>query len=233
VSHLQHCRPIVTGGVATVDPPLAVVHSDERMRDCGPGWKRLADVALAIPLVLIALPIVALAALAIKATSRGPVIFWQRRVGCRGRDFWFPKLRSMVIDAEDLRAALTPFNVHGDGVTFKMKDDPRVTRVGRWLRTLSIDELPQLWCVLKGDMSLVGPRPPLPSEVARYTATQRRRLDVMPGLTGLWQVMGRSTIPFEEQVQLDLQYIGERGPATDLKILLQTIRAVLSCRGAW
>ena len=230
---MQHRRPLVSGGAVAVDEALPLVRLPESVRHAAPAWKRLVDVAVAIPLVLLALPILAVAAAAIKATSRGPILFWQRRVGSGGRQFWFPKLRSMVIGAEDMRAALLPFNVHGDGVTFKMKDDPRVTRVGRWLRTLSIDELPQLWCVLKGDMSLVGPRPPLPSEVTRYTPTERRRLEVTPGLTGLWQVKGRSTIAFEGQVHLDLQYIDERGPLTDFKILLQTVRAVVSCKGAW
>lgn len=228
----QRCS-VVKGGAVTLDSLTTAVRPENGARPAGPAWKRSLDVALVIPLALIALPILVVAAISIKMTSRGPVIFWQRRVGCRGREFWFPKLRSMVVDADDLRPALLPFNVHGDGVTFKMRNDPRVTRVGRWLRTLSIDELPQLWCVLNGDMSMVGPRPPLPNEVARYTTTQLRRLDVIPGLTGLWQVKGRSTIPFEDQVDLDLQYIDERGPATDLKILLQTIRAVVSCKGAW
>lgn len=191
------------------------------------------DVTLGVLLAVITLPILTVAAAAIKTTGRGPIIFWQRRVTRGGREFWFPKLRSMIVDADDLRPALMPFNVHGNGVTFKMKRDPRVTWVGRWLRTLSIDELPQLWCVIRGDMSLVGPRPPLPSEVARYSPSERRRLEVTPGLTGLWQVKGRSTLPFDRQVHLDLQYINECGPATDLKILLQTVRAVLSCKGAW
>ena len=222
----------MTGGTVTVDDPMAVVRLRD-VRPSAPVWKRVLDLAVAIPLAVLALPLLAAAAVAIKATSRGPILFWQRRVGHKGREFWFPKLRSMITGADDLRPALMPFNVHGTGVTFKMKNDPRVTRVGRFLRTLSIDELPQLWCVMKGDMSLVGPRPPLPSEVARYTRAERRRLEVTPGLTGLWQVNGRSTIPFEGQVRLDLQYIDQSGPATDLKILFRTISAVLSCKGAW
>jgi lipopolysaccharide/colanic/teichoic acid biosynthesis glycosyltransferase len=198
-----------------------------------PAWKRVLDVTVALPLAVLTLPILVVAAVGIKATSRGPIVFWQRRVGRGGTEFWFPKLRSMVVGADDLRPALLAFNFHGDNVTFKMKNDPRVTRVGWLLRTLSIDELPQLWCVITGDMSLVGPRPPLPSEVARYTPTERCRLDVAPGITGLWQVMGRSTIPFDRQVHLDLQYVDEHGPVLDLKILLQTVRVVLSCKGAW
>lgn len=233
VSQAQPRRPFVTGGVAIVDEALAVVRFDVGARETAPSWKRFLDITLGIPFAVIALPILVLAAIAIKATSPGPVMFWQRRVGCAGREFWFPKLRSMIVGAEDLQPALIPFNVHGNGVTFKMKRDPRITRVGRLIRTLSIDELPQLWCVINGDMSLVGPRPPLPAEVARYTPTERRRLEVTPGLTGLWQVQGRSTIPFEGQVHLDLEYINSRGLGTDLKILLQTVRAVLSCKGAW
>ena len=229
---VQPCRPATTGGL-NLEDALAVPGPGVCPVDAGPAWKRSLDVIVAVLAGVPALPILLVAAVAIKATSPGPILFWQRRVGRAGREFWFPKLRSMIVDADDLRPALLPFNVHGDGVTFKMKKDPRVTCVGRWLRILSIDELPQLWCVIRGDMSLVGPRPPLPSEVARYTPRERRRLDVTPGLTGLWQVKGRSTIPFDRQVHLDLQYINECGPATDLKILLQTVRAVLSCKGAW
>jgi lipopolysaccharide/colanic/teichoic acid biosynthesis glycosyltransferase len=233
VSPVQHCRPFVTGGVATVDEALPGVRFGAGLPHPATPWKRMLDVTLTIPLAIGALPILAVAAIAIKATGGGPIVFWQRRVGCGGREFWFPKLRSMIVGAEDLQSKLVSFNMHGEGITFKMKNDPRVTRVGRILRTLSIDELPQLWCIIKGDMSLVGPRPPLPNEVARYTATERRRLEVAPGLTGLWQVKGRSTIPFEGQVHLDLQYIERRGLAIDLKILAQTVRAVLSCKGAW
>ena len=124
-------------------------------------------------------------------------------------------------------------NDHGESITFKMKNDPRVTRVGRVIRTLSLDELPQLYCVLKGDMSLVGPRPPLPDEVARYSPTELRRLEVKPGLTCLWQVSGRSLIPFEEQVELDIIYIERQSFRLDLELLVRTVPAVLSCKGAF
>ena len=137
------------------------------------------------------------------------------------------------MDAEARKAALLARNDHGASVTFKMKRDPRVTRVGAVLRRTSLDELPQLWSVLRGDMSLVGPRPPVPSEVARYTPADRRRLDVRPGLTCLWQVSGRGDIPFPEQVELDAEYIESRGFWTDLRLLLRTIPAVVLGRGAY
>ncbi len=178
-------------------------------------------------------PLFAVVALLIKLTDRGPVLFWQKRVGRWGREFPFPKFRSMVVNAEKLKAQLLARNDHKDGVTFKMKRDPRVTWVGRLIRRLSVDELPQLWCVLKGDMSLVGPRPPVPNEVARYTLEDRRRLDVTPGLTCIWQVSGRGNIPFPQQVKLDVDYIEQRGLWLDFRLLLRTIPAVLTGKGAF
>jgi lipopolysaccharide/colanic/teichoic acid biosynthesis glycosyltransferase len=139
----------------------------------------------------------------------------------------------MVVGAERLKAELLAQNSHGDCVTFKMKRDPRVTWIGRIIRKLSIDELPQLWCVFKGEMSLVGPRPPVPGEVARYSLADRRRLDVVPGLTCIWQVSGRGDIPFPEQVKLDVDYIESQNLWLDLKLLLQTVPAVLLGRGAY
>jgi lipopolysaccharide/colanic/teichoic acid biosynthesis glycosyltransferase len=198
-----------------------------------PFWKRALDIGLGTLLSACALPLIVIAATAIKCSDGGPILFWQRRVGQGGRLFWFPKLRSMHVGAHNLHHSLRRQNDHGDSVTFKMRADPRVTRIGRLLRTLSIDELPQLWCVLKGDMSLVGPRPPLPSEAMRYTPAQRRRLEAKPGMTGLWQVCGRSTIPFEGQVTLDLEYIDRHSLWLDLDILRRTVRAVVSCKGAW
>jgi len=198
-----------------------------------PYWKRVLDIGLATPLSPFALVIVGIAAVAMKCSEGGPILFWQLRVGRDGRLFWFPKIRSMHVGASSLCPLLVRLNDHGDSITFKMRADPRVTRIGRLLRMLSLDELPQLWCVLKGDMSLVGPRPPLPSEVARYTPVQRRRLDVRPGITGLWQVSGRSKIPFEGQVALDLEYIDRHSLVMDLHILQRTVRAVVTCEGAW
>src|SRR5262249_44370183 len=160
-----------------------------------------------------------LVALAIKLTDWGPVLFWQIRVGRWGREFPFPKFRSMVRNAEALKEKLLTQNDHGNSVTFKMKRDPRVTTIGRIIRKLSIDELPQLWCVLKGDMSLVGPRPPVRSEVEKYTLADRRRLDAKPGLTCIWQVSGRGDIGFSKQVELDVQYIESQSLWLDFKLL--------------
>lgn len=193
--------------------------------------------ALDVTAVLIGTPfagfVMLIAGLLIKLTDGGPMLYWQRRVGRHGRLFDFPKLRSMVVNAEALRADLGAKNDHRTGVTFKMRDDPRVTWIGRLIRRWSIDELPQIWCVLVGDMSLVGPRPALPSEVSCYSAADRRRLDVTPGLTCLWQIRGRAEIPFDEQVVLDVSYIQERSLTLDVRILLLTVPAVLTGRGAY
>jgi lipopolysaccharide/colanic/teichoic acid biosynthesis glycosyltransferase len=196
--------------------------------------KRLVDIAGSLAGLLVLSPLFLTVAACIKLTDHGPIIFWQTRVGQYGREFPFPKFRSMVVNAEALKDKLLQQNQYGQaGVIFKMKDDPRITWIGRIIRKLSIDELPQLWCVLVGDMSLVGPRPPVPREVAHYTLFDRRRLDVTPGLTCIWQVSGRSEIPFERQVQLDLQYIESRSLLLDLKLLLKTIPAVLLGKGAY
>jgi lipopolysaccharide/colanic/teichoic acid biosynthesis glycosyltransferase len=199
----------------------------------GRPWKRALDIALGGLLTACVLPLFLVAAAAITLIDGGPPIFWQRRVGQGGREFWFPKLRSMHVGAEELQEELRHRNDHGDSITFKMRADPRVTGIGRLLRTLSVDELPQLWCVLRGEMSLVGPRPPLPSEVRRYTPTQLRRLAVKPGITGLWQVCGRSTIPFDGQIALDIEYIRQQSLRCDLDILARTVGAIVSCKGAW
>jgi len=195
--------------------------------------KRLLDLFLAATLLVILTPALVAIAIAVKLSDGGPVLFWQERVGKGGRRFWFPKFRSMCVGGERIHHLMLPQNDHGDSITFKMRNDPRVTRVGRALRILSLDELPQLLCVLKGEMSLVGPRPPLPSEVARYSAAELRRLEVKPGLTCLWQVSGRSLIPFEQQVALDVEYIERQSLLLDLKLLARTIPAVLSCKGAF
>jgi lipopolysaccharide/colanic/teichoic acid biosynthesis glycosyltransferase len=195
--------------------------------------KRTLDFVGAALLLVALSPLFLLVALLIKLNDGGPVLFWQKRVGHRGRTFWFPKFRSMVVNAEAIKRQLLARNDHGDSVTFKMKRDPRVTWIGRIIRKLSIDELPQLWCVLKGEMSMVGPRPPVPQEVAKYTLQQRRRLEVTPGLTCLWQINGRGDIPFARQVELDIEYIESQSLRTDLCILLKTIPAVLLGRGAY
>jgi lipopolysaccharide/colanic/teichoic acid biosynthesis glycosyltransferase len=194
--------------------------------------KRILDVSVAAVLFLLSLPLLLVTAIAIKLDSRGPILFRSIRCGRGGKPFVFYKLRSMGNGAHSMKPSLLHLN-EVDGPVFKLSNDPRITRVGRWLRRTSIDELPQLWNVLRGDMSLVGPRPPIPEEVEQYTPTQRRRLSVKPGLTCLWQVQGRSDLSFDKWVELDLQYIFERSFATDVKILARTIPAVLSCKGAY
>ncbi len=195
--------------------------------------KRSLDVLIALVVLLLASPLLVLVAVIIKATDGGPVLFWQTRIGKWGKPFAFPKFRSMVVNAEALVTQLAAANDHGTGVTFKMKRDPRVTWIGRIIRKTSIDELPQLWCVLKGEMSLVGPRPALPREVERYTFNDRRRLEATPGLTCTWQVSGRSDIAFPEQVQMDAAYIEQQSLREDLRLLIKTIPAVISGRGAY
>ena len=195
--------------------------------------KRLFDILVSGTLLLCLWPLFLGVALCIKLTDGGPVLFWQTRIGLWGREFPFPKFRSMVVNAEALKDSILEQSDHEDSITFKMKKDPRVTWIGRIIRKLSIDELPQLWCVLKGDMSLVGPRPPVPREVAEYTLSDRRRLDVIPGLTCIWQVSGRGDIPFDEQVKLDVQYIESQSIWVDIKLLIGTIPAVLLGKGAY
>lgn len=195
--------------------------------------KRWFDVVLALLGLIFLLPLFVVIAIAIKLTSPGPIIFSQIRVGRYGRYFCFYKFRTMYVDAEQRRKELAALNQSSDGVIFKMKKDPRITSVGRILRKLSLDELPQLLNVLLGDMSLVGPRPPLPQEVVLYTLEERKRLNVIPGLTCLWQISGRSDVPFKQQVKLDHEYIISRSLWRDLWILLRTIPVIISGRGAY
>jgi exopolysaccharide biosynthesis polyprenyl glycosylphosphotransferase len=194
--------------------------------------KRVMDVTLATICGILTLPLVAVIALAIKLDSPGPAVFRQLRVGKRGKQFWCYKFRSMYAGAEEEWEHLAAYNER-DGAAFKIKDDPRRTRVGRWLRRSSFDELPQLYNVLRGDMSLVGPRPPLPEEVLQYEAWQTRRLEVAPGITGLWQVSGRSNLTFDEQCLLDIYYIENWSPFLDIKILLRTAPIVFTGDGAY
>ena len=200
---------------------------------CSVCFKRFMDILLAVISIIFGSPIFILTALLVKITSPGPIIFSQVRVGKYGRHFKFYKFRSMYIDAEARKAELLKHNESGDGVIFKMKRDPRITPVGRFIRKFSIDELPQLFNVLLGDMSLVGPRPPLPCEVRNYTIEERKRLNVTPGITCIWQVSGRSELPFQQQMALDKQYIASRSAWKDFVILLKTIPAILSGKGAW
>lgn len=194
--------------------------------------KRVLDITVASIALLFALPIMVLTAIAIKLDSPGPVFFRQTRVGKWGEDFPCYKFRSMYIDAEQRKLTLMEQN-EADGPVFKMKNDPRITRVGRVIRKLSIDELPQLFNVFKGEMSLVGPRPALPKEVAQYTFDQLRRLNAVPGITGLQQVSGRSDVDFKRWVELDVQYIAEQSLWKDIEILLRTIPAVIFSKGAY
>lgn len=197
------------------------------------GIKRFLGIVLSLAALIVLAPLFLILIVLIKLTSPGPVFFVQIRVGQYGRNFCFYKFRSMYVDAEARKKELLSQNQSKDGVIFKMKNDPRITPIGRILRKTSMDELPQFLNVLFGDMSLVGPRPPVPSEVAEYSIEARKRLNVRPGLTCLWQVSGRSDIPFNEQVSLDKQYISSRGLMSDLWILLRTVPAILSGKGAY
>jgi len=194
--------------------------------------KRLLDVAGALIGLLLTSPLLLLAAILIKLESRGPVVYKSLRIGRGARPFTFFKLRSMMDGADQHRHTLSHLN-ESDGPVFKMARDPRVTHIGRLLRVTSIDEIPQLWNVLRGEMSLVGPRPPIAEEVVRYEPWQLRRLDVLPGITCLWQISGRSRIGFQEWMRLDLEYIKHRSFWLDLKILIRTVPAVLSREGAY
>jgi exopolysaccharide biosynthesis polyprenyl glycosylphosphotransferase len=219
-----HIRPFVGLPLLSIEEPVFS------------GWKRVLKGALdrsgaAVALVLIA-PVLLALALAVKVTSRGPVLYRQERVGAYGRRYTMLKFRSMVVGADDKLQELLALN-EGDGVLFKMRRDPRVTPLGRFLRRFSLDELPQLFNVLGGSMSLVGPRPPLPTEVERYDSKIRRRLLVKPGLTGLWQISGRSDLSWEESVRLDLRYVENWSLALDLLILWKTASAVVRSHGAY
>nr|WP_308208504.1 exopolysaccharide biosynthesis polyprenyl glycosylphosphotransferase [Actinoplanes aksuensis] len=225
----------VAGARTTIRPfdGLPMLHVEHpRLHGGSRLVKEVFDRIGALALLMIFGPLLLGLALCVRCTSRGPVLFRQVRVGRDGRLFRIFKFRSMYVDAEARLAELRHLNEH-DGVLFKMRDDPRVTRVGRYLRRFSLDELPQLLNVALGQMSLVGPRPPLPSEVAAYADDVRRRLAVKPGMTGLWQVSGRSDLPWEEAVRLDLRYVENWTLSLDLVILLRTMTAVVRSSGAY
>lgn len=194
--------------------------------------KRLFDIFVSCLLIVLTSPLMALIALLVRGDSKGPVLFRQERVGMEGSTFQMLKFRSMVVDAEDRLSELQHRN-EGKGLLFKIKDDPRITRVGGILRKYSLDELPQLFNICAGSMSLVGPRPPLPREVEAYEHDVRRRLLVKPGLTGLWQVSGRSNLSWQDSVRLDLYYVENWSLAGDLVIILRTARAVFHSTGAY
>jgi exopolysaccharide biosynthesis polyprenyl glycosylphosphotransferase len=193
--------------------------------------KRVIDILASATALLLLSPLMIVVALIVKFTSRGPILFKQLRVGRNARPFNMLKFRSMIANAEELKAKLMQQNEQS-GPVFKMSRDPRITPIGRFIRKYSIDELPQLINVLRGEMSLVGPRPPVPSEVAKYEAWQRRRLSVRPGLTCVWQVSGRNQISFEEWMYLDMQYIDHWSLAQDVQLILKTVPVVLTGRGA-
>jgi exopolysaccharide biosynthesis polyprenyl glycosylphosphotransferase len=199
------------------------------------GWraaaKRVFDIAIAIVALVATLPVIAIAAIANRLTSPGPVFFRQIRVGRDGREFEIIKLRTMVVDAEARKAELMHQN-ESDGALFKIRNDPRVTSIGRYLRKLSLDELPQFWNVLRGEMSVVGPRPALPAEVEMWPADAHERLRVLPGITGMWQVSGRSDTSFDEYKRLDMYYVDNWSLVHDLTIVAKTFGAVVSSRGA-
>lgn len=216
--------------------------------ECSVWWKRLCwrsklalpalakrgfDLVASAVLIGLFLPLLALITICIKLEDGGPVFFIQTRVGKWGRHFKMYKFRSMCLDAEKQMEELLAKNQHTTGITFKIKDDPRVTRVGNILRKTSFDELPQLFNVLLGNMSLVGPRPPVPREVALYTVADRRRLHITPGITCFWQIGGRAELDFPQQVQLDVSYIEKQNLFTDMVILLKTIPAVIRRKGAY
>jgi len=193
--------------------------------------KNILEKLLASFLIFVTSPIILLFGILIKLSSRGPIFFIQERVGLHGRSFFQYKLRSMVINAESLKAELEHLNEQS-GPVFKIKDDPRLTRIGKFIRKFSIDELPQLFNIIMGDMNLIGPRPPVPEEVRHYSTSQMRRLSMKPGITGLWQVSGRNDLKeFEDWVKLDLEYIDNWNLLLDFKIALKTVFVVLSGSG--
>ena len=194
--------------------------------------RRALDLTVTVFALLLLLPLLALIALLIRLDSPGPVLFIQRRVGKGGQEFPVYKFRSMFVDAEQRLDSVLAGNERS-GPVFKMRRDPRVTRVGRPLRRCSLDEVPQLLNVLRGEMSLVGPRPALPREVALYTPEQRGRLSVTPGLTGLWQVSGRAELSFEQAVALDLEYVRRQSVGLNVALILRTIPAVVTGHGAY
>ncbi|HXV13317.1 MAG TPA: sugar transferase [Candidatus Krumholzibacteria bacterium] len=218
-------------------PPSATVALDAAAIDVTEPFgyafaKRAFDLVVGCAILLLLVPVIPMVGLMIRMDSQGPVFYRQERVGKKGRPFKFYKFRSMRVDSDRLRAQLESSN-EMTGPVFKMKNDPRVTAVGQFLRRSSLDEIPQIFNVLKGDMSIVGPRPALPGEVAKYEAWHRRRLDVKPGITCLWQVAGRSHVGFDEWMRLDIEYMSRRSLRTDLGIFVKTIPAVIARRGAY
>jgi len=228
----------VAEGVVQPQPRLYVVADVSRFR----GWrgkiKRLADVVFSLSTLLLLSPVLAVIALLVKRSSPGPVLFTQERIGKDGQPFHFYKFRTMAHNSDDaIHRQFAAMFISGKppagGKVFKLTDDPRVTPVGRWLRHTSLDELPQLLNILRGEMSLVGPRPPIAYELDHYQPWHYERLRVLPGLTGLWQVSGRSNVPFEEMVRMDIHYINTWSLAQDMRIIAKTIPVVLRGTGGY
>lgn len=211
--------------------PLLLV-DEPHVTGVAQAFKTVVERVIALLACIVLSPVFLAIAIAVKCSSKGPILFSQTRVARKGEEFSMLKFRSMVAGAEDMVNELTEQN-ENDGLMFKIRHDPRVTRVGGWLRKYSLDELPQLFNVVAGDMALVGPRPPLPAEVEQYEGNTRRRLMVKPGITGLWQVSGRSDLSWEETVRLDLYYVENWSPLLDAIILAKTVKAVLAGKGAY
>lgn len=227
----EHSYPVLDIGHLGIVPLLTY---KEHVRHASESTiKRVFDILCSLLLIILLSPIIILFAILIKLESKGPVFFMQKRVGVKGKTFDFYKFRSMVVNAEELKASLKEQNEVKDGVIFKIKDDPRVTKIGRFIRKYSIDELPQLFNVLKGDMSLVGPRPPVPSEVKEYDSEQMERLSIRPGITGMSQVKGRSELSFRNWVRWDIWYINNWSFGLDIMILFWTVPAVIKGKGAY
>ncbi|RYB92588.1 exopolysaccharide biosynthesis polyprenyl glycosylphosphotransferase [Nocardioides glacieisoli] len=222
----QRTRVVSAAGVDMLHVTSPVLHGPRRL------LKDVVERSLALVVLVALLPLLAFLCLAIRRESVGPALFRQERIGRHNVPFTMFKLRSMGVEAEDERSRLTAYD-EGNGVLFKIQLDPRITPLGQWLRRYSLDELPQLWNVVRGDMSLVGPRPALPCEVARYDVDPQRRLVVKPGVTGLWQVSGRSDLSWDESVRLDLRYVDNWSLRLDLSILARTLQAVVGHRGAY
>lgn len=233
---IDHVPPAVAGTAARLRARAGRRWTEAKLRvrrSLEPALHRGFDVVLAGSGLVATAPLLAAAAVVVKLTSPGPVFFRQVRVGEKGVPVTLYKIRTMYVDADQRLAALQHLNESEGGVTFKIRRDPRITPAGRILRKLSIDELPQLWNVLNGTMTTFGPRPPLPKEVAKYGPLERRRLEVKPGLTCLWQVSGRSDLSFEQQVALDIEFIDTSTPRDEAAILAKTLPAVITGKGAY
>ena len=210
---------------------MSEVIENERSNTLYEVIKRIIDIVASFTGLIVLSPLMLVVSILIKLESKGEVIFKQKRVGLNGKEFYMYKFRSMVINAEELKAELESQN-EMSGPMFKMKDDPRITRIGKFIRKTSIDELPQLINVIKGDMSLVGPRPSLPKEVEKFEQWMRERLEVKPGLTCIWQISGRNNIDFEDWMKRDIKYVRERSFTLDIKLILKTVLVLFGDKNA-